>query len=588
MSAHPEHILVGVAWPYANGLQHIGHIAGAYLPPDIYARYQRMAGNKVLMVSGSDAHGTPITIKADEEGITAAEVVARYHAKFVESYLKLGLTFDLFTHTDTQNHWDTTQEFFRTHREKGFIYTDTQQQLFDTAANRFLPDRYVEGTCPKCGATDARGDQCDTCGATYEAIELRNPRSKVSGSTQLEVRDTVHFFFDLAKVNDALLEWIKVGKDHWRPNVRNFTKGQLEQKILRGRPITRDMTWGITIPEPGYDDKRIYVWYDAVIGYFSASKEWSTLAGAPDAWKQWWDPATNAAAKSLYFIGKDNIPFHTIIWPGMLWSHGGMNLPYDVPANEYLNMKGRKFSKSRGNIVAILDVLERYQPDAWRFALTAIGPEGGDVDFTWDDFVERVNGELVKNWGNLANRMLSFAFKRFEGRVPTPGELTDADRTLLEDIKHGFETVGAHFAAVRLRAAVAELLRLSSRGNQYITEQAPFTVIKTDPARAATIAYVTLQAIDWLRLLWAPILPHSSQKLHELLGHEGQLFGRQYTENARDARGEHLVLRYDHAGAVGTWKPATLEPGQPLREPATLFEMLDAKAVLEREAGAEG
>jgi len=529
-----------------------------------------------------------VTIKADEEGVSPADVVARYHAKFVESYLKLGLTFDLFTHTDTQNHWDTTQEFFLTHRAKGYIYTGAQQQIYDATAERFLPDRYVEGTCPKCGFTDARGDQCDNCGATYEAIELRNPRSKVSGSTNLEVRETVHFFFDLGKVNDALLDWMQSGKDHWRPSVRNFTKGQLEQRILRGRPITRDMTWGIRIPEEGYDDKRIYVWYDAVIGYFSAAKEWATLAGEPDAWKRWWDPKTNPKAKSLYFIGKDNIPFHTIIWPGMLRAHGGLNLPYDVPANEYLNMKGRKFSKSRGNIVAILDVLERYQADAWRFALTAIGPEGGDVDFTWDDFVERVNGELVSNWGNLANRMLSFAYKRFDGKVPTPGDFADADRAMLDEIRRGFDTVGALFAAVRLRAAVAELLRLSSRANQYITETAPFTVIKTDAARAATIVYATLQAIDWLRLQWSPILPHASQQLHELLGHEGNLFGRQYTETVKDARGEHLVLRYDHAGAVGEWKAGTLPPGQAMKEPKPLFQQIDAKAVLEREAGAEG
>ncbi len=587
MTASPRKILIGVAWPYANGLQHIGHIAGAYLPPDIFARFQRMRGNDVLMVSGSDTHGTPVTVKAEEEGVNPSDIINRYHPKFIESYEKLGLTFDLFTHTDTENHWAVTQEFFGRHREKGFIHTDTQQQIFDPKADRFLPDRYVEGTCPKCGYEEARGDQCDNCGSIYDAIDLINPRSKISGSTDLEVRETEHFFLDLGKVNDALLDWVGREKDHWRNNVRNFTKAQLAEKKLRGRPITRDITWGIPIPEPGYESKRIYVWYDAVIGYLSASKEWAALSGNADAWRSWWAEGESDGARSYYFIGKDNIPFHTIIWPGMLWAYGGLNLPYDVPSNEYLNMKGRKFSKSRGNIIGILDVLERYQPDAWRYALTAVAPEGNDVDFTWEDFIDRVNGELVANWGNLANRVLSFAFKRFDGKVPQPAELQEIDEALLAEVKAGFESVGALLEGVRLRAAVGELLRLSSLVNNYITQTAPFSVIKEDTVRAGTIVWTALQCIEWLKTLWSPVLPHSSQRLHGYLGHDAELFGRQYTETVRDSRGEHSVLRYDHSGATGIWEPADLPGGQALNKPEPLFRMLDAKEVIARETGEE-
>lgn len=579
----PRKILVGVAWPYANGEQHIGHIAGAYLPPDIFARYQRMAGNDVLMVSGSDTHGTPITIRADEEGVTPREVVERFHPLFLDCYLKLGLTFDLFTHTDTRNHWDVTHDLFLRHFEKGYIYKDTQKQIYDPRAQRFLPDRYVEGNCPRCGAEGARGDQCDACGATYDAVELKNPRSKVTGNTALEIRDTEHFFLDLGKLNDALLEWIQSGKEHWRPSVLNFTRAQLEERKLRGRPITRDMAWGISIPVPGYEDKRIYVWYDAVIGYLSASKEWSALTGRPEAWREWWDVAVNPEARAYYFIGKDNIPFHSIIWPGMLIAYGGLNLPYDVPANEYLNMYGRKFSKSRGNVISINNVLERYQADAWRYALTAMAPEGTDVDFTWDDFVERVNNELLANWGNLVNRVLPFAHKRFEGKVPDPGTLGAEDEALLAEIRAGFESVGALYDAVKLKAACAELRRLSQRVNQYYTNCAPFTLIKTDAAAARRVVYVAMQAIDWLRILWSPILPHSSQAVHDMLGRAGQLFGRQYIETVADARGEHRVLRYDHSDAAGRWRPETLPPGQPLGPAQPLFVKLD-EDVAAREA----
>ena len=581
-----EKILVGVAWPYVNGEKHIGQIAGAYLPPDIFARYQRLIGNDVLMVSGSDTHGTPIMLKAEAEGIPYNEVVDKYHRLFVEGCLAMGLTFDLYSHTDTENHWAVTKQMFTRHWETGFIYKDTQQQWFDPQSGRFLADRYVEGTCPYCGYVDARGDQCDNCSRIYDALELKNPRSKISGNTALEVRETEHFFLDMGKMNEPLLAWIKEGKEHWRPNVINFTKGQLELRELRGRAITRDLDWGIDIPIGDYPTKRIYVWYDAVIGYLSAAIEWAQLTGDRDGWQQWWDADVNPAARLYNFIGKDNIPFHTIIWPGMLigYNHGAthLNLPYDVPANEYLNLGGGKFSTSRGNVIGWNSVLRHFQADAWRYVLTAQAPESADVEFTWQDFMERINNELVANWGNLVNRMLGFAYKRFEGKVPAPGQLEAGDLAFLQEIGDGFSSVGALYEAVKLKAALQECRRLSQRVNQYLNDHAPWKSIATDPVRTAATVYVALQAIDWLATLWSPILPHSSEQVHSMLGYDGPLFGRQYTEEVADSRGVHQVLRYDHNPATGRWVAGTLPAGQALREPSALFVKLDEAVLAEK------
>ena len=581
-----EKILVGVAWPYVNGEKHIGQIAGAYLPPDIFARYERLVANDVLMVSGSDTHGTPIMLKADAEGIPYDEVVDKYHRLFVDGCLKMGLTFDLYSHTDTANHWEVTQQMFTRHWETGFIYRDRQKQWYDPQIERFLADRYIEGACPFCGYPDARGDQCDNCGRLYDALELKQPRSKITGNTNLEIRETEHFFLDMGKMIDPLLEWTSHDKDHWRPNVINFTRGQLELRELRGRAITRDLDWGVTIPIGNYPDKRIYVWYDAVIGYLSAAVEWAALAGDPEAWRLWWDADVNPDARIYNFIGKDNIPFHTIIWPGMLVGYNAgashLNLPYDVPANEYLKLGSGKFSTSRGNVIGWNTVLTQFQPDAWRYVLTAVAPENADVEFTWQDFMDRVNNELVANWGNLVNRTLGFAYKRFEGRVPAPVALEPEDEAFLAEIRAGFESVGALYEGVKLKAALQEARRLSQRVNQYLNDRAPWKTIADAPQRAATSIYVALQAIDWLKILWAPILPFSSEQIHTLLGYDEPLFGRQYTEEVRDARGVHLVLRYDHGPATGRWEPGVLTPGQALREPAALFVKLDDTLMAEK------
>ena len=381
-----EKILVSVAWPYANSHLHLGQLAGAYIPPDIFARYHRLRGNDVLMVSGSDTHGTPILLTAQSEDIPPENVVARYHDSFMESFQGLGISFNLFTHTNTENHWTVTTDMFVQLMEKGFIRRETMRALYCTDCERFLPDRYVEGACPFCAFPDARGDQCDNCGKPLDALELGEPRCKFCGHRP-EVRETEHFFLDLGAFNESLKEWVS-DKDHWRPNVRNFTVNLLNEG-LRPRAITRDIDWGIPVPVDGFSDKRIYVWFDAVIGYLSASIEWANHNGTPEAWHDWWDPDKDARA--YYFIGKDNIFFHTMIWPAMLMGYGDRRLPYDVPANEYLTLEHKKFSSSRNWAVWAPDYLSRYAADPLRYYLTVHAPESSDADFSWQDYFDRNN-----------------------------------------------------------------------------------------------------------------------------------------------------------------------------------------------------
>ena len=588
-----KRILIGVAWPYANGYQHLGHLAGAYLPPDIFARYHRLVGNDVLMVSGSDAHGTPITVRADAEGVPPREIFERYHRTFLETYQQIGLTFDLFTHTDTENHHRVSQDIFLRILENGYLYKEVQRQLFSPKEGRFLPDRYVEGTCPHCDYPDARGDQCDNCGKLLEPTELIDPHSKASGDTALELRETEHYFLDLAKLSPALKAYLDDDKEYWRPNVLNFARNYVEAG-LHGRAFTRDIDWGIPLPLPGYKGKCLYVWFEAVMGYFSASIEWAANEGTPDAWKEWWyDPAV----LSYYFVGKDNIPFHTIIWPAELLAVGRLysqvdearlNLPYDVPANEYLNFKGTKFSKSRGAAVDVPYFLSRYDPDPLRYYLTATAPETRDTEFSWEDFVERNNNELVATWGNLANRMLSFAYKRFDGKVPEPGELDAEDQAFLEKVETGFETVGELYAACKFRAALGEAMGLAREANGYLDRKAPWFQIKEDPQAAATSVYVILRAVDNLKTILAPVLPHTAQRLHEYLGYDGQLFGTQKVEEYQEETRSHLALTYDHSSAIGTWTMSELPAGQPLREPAPLFKKLDESVVEEETARLAG
>lgn len=577
-----ETILVCTAWPYANGDLHIGHLAGAYLPPDIFARYHRLKGNRVLMVSGSDSHGTPITLRADAEGIPARELFERFHLRFLETFQQMGITYDLFTHTDTENHHRVSQDIFTACLDNGYLFKQTEQQFYSESEGRFLADRYIEGTCPHCGYDGARGDQCDNCKRLLEPTDLIDPRSKTDGSTPI-LRETEHFYLDLAKLSEAVWEYLNDGKEHWRANVINFSR-QYVKDGLRGRPITRDIDWGVAIPLPGYDSKRLYVWFEAVIGYFSASIEWALNRGQPERWKEWW---YRPEAKTYYFIGKDNIPFHTVIWPAELIATGlrlyeadhdqQLNLPYDVPANEYLNMEGQKLSTSRNWAIWTPDLLERFDPDPIRFYLSFIAPESRDTDFTFEDFVRRNNDELVATWGNLANRVLGFAYKRFDGRVPEigPAGLDEVDKQILAEVEAGFDTVGELLAAVKLKAALDTALSLARSTNVYLDRKEPWKVINDDAAAAGTTIYVALRVIDNLKILLAPFLPHSGQRLHEVLGYEGQLFGRQHTETFGESTRKHEALCYDGSQALGRWEASQLPPGQPLREPAPLFKKLE-------------
>jgi methionyl-tRNA synthetase len=580
-----QKILVAPAWPYAAGHRHLGHVAGFGVPSDVFARYHRLSGNDVLMVSGTDEHGTPVMVAADREGKPYIEVADHYNQSFREDFRRLGLSYDLFSRTTTLNHELVTQDLFRTLYEHGAIVEQEMLVSFSPETGHTLPDRYIEGTCPICGYTEARGDQCDNCGNQLDPTDLIEPRSLIDGSVP-EFRETKHLFLDLPQFADRLRSWIE-SHDEWRPNVKNFSLGLVDE--IRPRPITRDLDWGVRIPVPGYaedEHKRIYVWFDAVIGYLSASIEWAASTGSPDAWREWWQ---NPEAEHYYFQGKDNIVFHTVIWPAMLLGYGKggtygdgraeLVLPHNVVATEYLTMEGKQFSSSRGYTIFIRDFLERYDPDPLRYYLVAAGPETHDTDFTWAEFVRRNNDELLANWGNLVNRTLTNAHRTF-GAVPQPGELEESDRALLATIDAGFDDVGSLIERGRFRAALAEAMRLSSEVNQYVSDQAPWALVKTDLERAGTVLYLALRAVDSLKVIFTPFLPHTSQRLHELLGYDGWLAGPLEFRTVAEENGRsHEVLTGDYAGWTGSWQPSELPPGQPLREPQPLFRKLDASIV---------
>ena len=513
MSTEPKTVLVAVAWPYASGSRHLGHVAGAYLPADIFARYQRALGNRTLMVSGSDVHGTPITVRAEDEGVEPQVIVDRYHTEFVEQWEALGFDWDLFTTTGTENHHLVTQDMFLTLYDHGYIDRRTSEQFYDPDAERFLPDRYVEGTCPHCGYDHARGDQCDNCGRTLDPIDLVNPRSRLTGATPVR-RATEHFYLRLSDFSERLKEWLE-SRVGWRKHVLNFSLGWIEEG-LHDRAITRDIEWGVDIPVEGLGaGKRIYVWFDAVIGYLSASKEWAQIQGTPEAWRDWWQ---NDAAEHYYFIGKDNVPFHTIVWPAMLMGYGDLHLPTDVPANQYVTFKGGKASASRGIGLTIGEALETYEPDALRYALAANLPETSDVDLTKAELGRRINEELVATWGNLVNRVVSMTHRYFDGTVPAPGPAADADSALVSTIDATLDEASGHLAAVRLRGALATLLAGAQATNQYLSEQEPWQTAKVDLERTGTTLYTAIQAVSGLAAGFAPYLPATSARVLATLG----------------------------------------------------------------------
>jgi methionyl-tRNA synthetase len=588
-----QNILIAIAWPYANSEIHVGNLTGSHLPGDIVARYHRLKGDHVLMVSGTDSHGTPVTIAADKEGKPVEEVYKKYHNGFLDLFQQLGITYDLFTTTHTENHFKVAQAIFLALKENGFLYTRKTMQWYSASAKKFLPDRYVEGTCYICGFEGARSDQCDRCGNVLEPEKLLNPKSKVDGSTP-ELRETEHFFLDLSKQEPDVIEFLRQRSSYMRDTVLGESLRKIEVEGLKARPITRDLDWGIPVPVEGWDDKRLYVWFEAVIGYLSAAVEWAKISGQPEAWKDWW---VNAAARALYFIGKDNIFFHTAMWPAELMGAGGqflqifaeekgiLTLPFDVPANQFMNLEGRKISGSRNWAVWGLDALTRYDPDALRYYLTINMPENHDSDWDWKEFVLRNNGELVATWGNLANRVLAFCYKHWDGHVPNvdPASLRPADLELLTSIEAGFQSVGRELEAVHLRAALQEALRLASEVNKYLDTSAPWFEIKTDKEAAAKSVYTALKAIDSLKILFAPFLPFTSEKLNGFFDYETPLFGEQGIGTVTDNLGEHTVLRY-HGNNVFHWKPSELKPGAKLNQPAPLFKKLEESVIEEERA----
>lgn len=544
----PRHILVAVAWPYASGSRHLGHLAGAYLPADIFARYHRLAGNQVLMVSGSDVHGTPITVRADTEGVTPQEIVDRYHAEFLDAWDRLGIEWELYTSTGTDNHAAVTQDIFIKLAESGYIDTRASEQLYDPKADRFLPDRYVTGTCPHCGYGEARGDQCENCGRQLDPTDLIDPRSRISGATP-ELRETEHYYLLLSKLEDRLLEWLKSRKG-WRRHVLNMAIGFTEEG-LQDRAITRDLDWGVPIP-PEYDTigdgKRIYVWFDAVIGYLSAAKEWAQIQGDPNAWEAWW---TDPDAESYYFIGKDNIVFHAIIWPCQLIGYGGLNLPTDIPANQFVTFKGDKASASRGVGRSIGWYADRLGPDSIRYALTSVLPEQNDTDLSDDLIIERVNSELVATWGNLINRVLSLVERHFDGVVPDYSDPTSEDEALLQTTRDMLPEVARLIEKVELRAGLRKAVETAAAANAYLNSTEPWKLVKEDKARAGTVLGTALASIATVRVALAPYLPFSTDELGELLG----------------------------IGPVDEWSAPDLPSGTPLGEVRPLFQKLEPGAL---------
>jgi methionyl-tRNA synthetase len=583
-----RHILSAPAWPYANGPRHIGHVSGFALPCDMFSRYQRMAGNRVLMVSGTDEHGTPIQVQADAEGVTARELADRYNRLIAEDLTSLGMTYDLFTRTTTRNHYAVTQEIFLGLYKNGYIFPQTTLGAISPSTRRTLPDRYIEGTCPICGYPSARGDQCDNCGNQLDPTDLINPRSRINGETP-EFVEEEHFFFDLPAFADALGSWLQSKSGQWRPNVLKFSLNLLDD--LKPRAYTRDLDWGVPVPLDGWrdrPDKRIYVWFDAVVGYLSASVEWARRSGDPDAWRAWWN---DPDAESYYFMGKDNIVFHAEIWPAMLLGYNGegdkggtpgrlgqLNLPTEVVSSEYLTMEGRKFSSSRSVVIYVRDFLSRYDVDALRYYVAIAGPENTDTDFTWSEFVRRNNDELVATWGNLVNRVVSFAARNV-GSIPGPGSLTDLDRDLLTRSRQAFETVGEHLGRSKFKAAITEAMRTVAEANKYFSEQEPWSLRRSDPDRMRTVLHVALQLVDDAKTLLTPFLPRSSQQVYQMLGGTGTWSDMPFIEEVDEDGGpSYPVITGRYEGAA-RWASAPVRPGTPLAVPTPLFAKLDTAVV---------
>ncbi len=592
-----SHVLSAVAWPYANGPRHIGHVAGFGVPSDVFSRYMRMAGHDVLMVSGTDEHGTPILVAADQEGVSARVLADKNNAIIVSDLVDLGLSYDLFTRTTTGNHYLVVQELFETVHRNGYMVEQTAQAAISPSTGRTLPDRYIEGTCPICGYADARGDQCDNCGNQLDPIDLINPRSKINGETP-EFVETQHFFLDLPALAESLGEWLdeRDASGTWRPNVIKFSKNLVED--LKPRAMTRDIDWGIPVPLDGWRDqptKRLYVWFDAVIGYLSASIEWARRLDQPDRWRDWWN---DADAQAYYFMVKDNIVFHSVIWPAELLAYDGrgdrggepgaygeLNLPTEVVSSEFLTMGDQQFSTSRGHVLLVGDFLARYGPDALRYWICAAGPETSDAPFTWADFVTRNNSELVAGWGNLVNRTATMVAKSF-GKIPAAGPLEPVDEQVLAAVRAGFESVGDLLRRHRLRAATAEAMRVVGEVNKYLTVTEPYKMKdESQRERLGTVLHVAAQCVLDCNTLLAPVLPHASNKVWTTFGGEGVFMPMPRTETVEELDPGHgagldfyPIITGDYS-ATPAWESRPVTVGAKVEKPTPIFTKLDPSVV---------
>jgi methionyl-tRNA synthetase len=546
MKTNPKNILVCVAWPYVNGPPHLGHIAGMSIPADIFARYNRLIGNEVAMVSGSDMHGTPVTLLANDLGVTPEEISKKYHDIWSKSLKEMYFEYDLYTHTHTENHKKIVQEIFRNLLEKNYLEIKEQLMPFSVTENIFLSDRLVEGECP-CGNNDkARGDQCEVCGRTLDPSDLGNIRSKRDGSIP-EFRKTSHFFLKLSQMEKEIKNWIQ-SKNDWRQNVKNQSLSFINEG-LKDRAITRDLSWGIDIPVSGWEDKKIYVWFEAVLGYISATVELFKDSKTPDKWKDFWEDNNS---ESYYFQGKDNIPFHTIILPAILLGIEGKNLPTEVVANEYLNFSGKEFSKSKNWAVWLPDFLKKYPVDSLRYYLTSIMPETSDSDFTWEGFVAANNNELVANLGNFIHRILTMSHKNFEGKIPTYNKDSTNTKEIIEKCNQAISEVGDSISKRKFRESLNKLMALSKYGNQFIDKNEPWKKMKDNKDEAGEILGQATIIIHALSSVLEPFLPQSSSKLQKIL------FGKELNE----------------------WKLILPEPGSAFEKPSPLFEKLDEETVL--------
>ncbi len=538
--------LITSALPYANGPVHIGHLAGVYVPADIYARYLRLKGEDVMFVGGSAAHGVPITIKARKEGVTPQDIVDRYHKIIKDSFQELGISFDVYGRTTSDTHRKTASDFFRTLYDKGEFVEKTSMQLYDEEAGEFLADRYVTGTCPHCGNEHAYGDQCEACGTSLSATDLINPKSALSGSTPV-MRETSHWYLPLDKWEPTLRKWILEDHKEWRPNVYGQCKSWLDMG-LQPRAVSRDLKWGIHVPVEGAEGKVLYVWFDAPIGYIS-----NTIDAAGDEWEKWWkDPET----RMLHFIGKDNIVFHCIVFPAMLMAHGGYNLPDNVPANEFLNLEDDKISTSRNWAVWLHEYLRELpgKQDVLRYVLTANAPETKDNNFTWKDFQNRNNNELVAILGNFVNRATVLVHKYYGGTVPVAGELTEADKTAMEEVRQSVKALGENLDNFKFREGLKDAMNIARIGNKYLADSEPWKLIKTDPVRTATILNVALQICANLAVVFEPFTPFMAAKLAEQL--------------------RMKEIKWDMAGRFDL-----VADGEEIGKPELLFEKVDDSVV---------